>query len=61
MQSRTHFALMVDDHSSEKKMLGVEARKEYAHTFAHFNHRRCANVQKYMSVDDQSSKKKLLN
>ena len=45
----------------KKKMLGVQARKEYAHTFAHFNHRRCANVQKYMSVDDQSSKKKLLN
>ena len=45
----------------KKKMLSVQARKEYAHTFAHFNHRRCANVQKYMSVDDQSSKKKLLN
>ena len=45
----------------KKKMLGVQARKEYAHTFAHFNHIRCANVQKYVSVDDQSSKKKLLN
>ena len=41
----------------KKKMLDVQAKKEYAH----FNHRRCANVQKYMSVDDQLSKKKLLN
>ena len=34
----------------KKKILGVQARMEYAHTFAHFHHRRCANMQMYECI-----------